>query len=105
MAFNGTEGSVMPLTEAAELTANFRAANPDQTKAVFYGKDNLMALLEQSGSMGIRMYFAQEDGGAMTLVLVSATADENDDLSLVIERGSRCPPFCSGANALNGGNK
>lgn len=103
MAFNGKEGEVFPLATASDWTKNYRDANPeDVTKAHFFGKDVLNAILNQTGCMGIRMYYALDENGAKQIILVGADANENDMYQGVIaERSLPCPAYCSAANPLN----
>ncbi len=103
MSFNGSEGSPISVTAAAELTNNYQSLNPGQIKAGFIGKDYISELINQEGSMGIRIYFGTKDNGENTLVLVSALENEDDDLNLIIDNAEPCPMRCSSANALNPG--
>lgn len=103
MAFNGTEGEMIPLEDAAQMTANYRARCPNDMQAHFYGKDKILELLGQTGAMGIRAYYGVDNMGVKQLVLVAADANENDILGLTLDLSKNCPPRCSNANALNGG--
>ena len=106
MAFNGTEGVMIPLAEAAEMTANYRAKCPGEVQAGFYGKDNILALLQQTGAMGIRIYYGIDSNDQKQMVLVATDANENDIIGLTLEQSLPCPKHCSTANALNGlGNR
>lgn len=102
MAFNGTEGGMISLQEAAGLTANYRAAHAGQVLASFYGKDHIQALLNQTGAMGIRIYYGIDNQGEKQMVLVAADANGNDILGLTLEQGYPCPKYCSSLNELNG---
>lgn len=101
MAFNGTEGAPIDINEAAQLTSNWRNANPNQPIAHFIGKDNIEALLNQGDAMGIRIYYGLNDDGVMKPIFVAASSDENDMLELAINSTLPCPNRCSSANALN----
>lgn len=103
MAFNGREGKPITLGIAKKWTKNYRDANPGKTKAIFYGKENLQALLDEPGAMGIRVYFAVDDNGGNRLVLVSAAEDESNILpneegvgggGTILDDGKNCPPDC-----------
>lgn len=103
MAFNGREGSPISLDVAKSWTKNYRDANKGKTRAIFYGKEKLQALLNEPGAMGIRIYFAVDDEGANKLVLVSATEDGNNilpslegngDGGVLLDDGRDCPPDC-----------
>ena len=101
MAFDGTEGTIIPLSEGAQLTKNYRDRNPGAVKAIFYGREHLEAILSQEGCMGIRIYYGMSNSGAPQLVLAGADADENDLLEVIVDTGTSCPPNCSSNNALN----
>lgn len=101
MAFDGTEGGAISLADGAAMTKEHRMRNPTALKARFFGKDILNQLLAQEGSMGIRIYFGQDEDGNRQLVLVGADSDENDMLDLVADTSVPCPNYCSSANALN----
>ena len=101
MSFNGTEGEAISLETGATYTKNYRDENPTGVQSAFYGRDLLEALLAQPGSMGIRVYYGLNEDGIQELVLVSADADENDNLNLIVDKSIKCPPRCPKKNALN----
>ncbi len=102
MAFNGKEGRPITLDVAKKWTSNWREANKGKVKGIFYGKDNIMDLLNQSGAMGIRVYFALDDEGNNKLVLVAADAEEaniygdegKDGGAPLLDDGATCPTNC-----------
>ena len=114
MAFDGNEGTFVPLADTKRWTKNYRDANPglDTTRAHFYGRDKLQQLLDQSGSAGIRIYHGINDEGKQVLVLLAAKQDENNilpsnenevvanDSGLVLEVAWPCPPYCPPDNGL-----
>lgn len=100
MAFNGTEGGAITLSSAAQMTAEYRAANPNSTIAHFFGKEILNQLLEQENCVGIRMYYGMKDG-QKELILVGVDSEENDLLELVADLSMPCPKTCSSPNPLN----
>lgn len=102
ITFNGNEGMPMDPTQAAAWTANYRLTiGPGETKAVFFGKNILNAILDQRGCMGIRMYFAINNEGKRTLVLVGANAAGYDQLDgIVADFGSTCPNTCDTTSNL-----
>jgi len=103
MPFTGSEDHSISLPAAAELTANFRNANPPgSTIAHFFGADAINAILAQPGCVGIRIYYGQDAAGEQKLVLVGADAAENDLYTgQLAQHGRRCPPICSATNPLN----
>lgn len=103
MSFNGTEGSFVTLREASGWTANYRATiSSGDILAQFVGKEKIMAILDQEDCVGIRIYYGLDDDGKKNLILVGATADENDmEEGVLVERLLQCPPFCPQVNSLN----
>lgn len=99
MAFNETIGEIITLAEGAAMTKQWRNTNSNGN-AVFYGKNILNQLLNQSGCVGIRFHFAL-DNGKNTLVLTGVGADGSDLLSMVADRGLLCPVECGPRNVLN----
>ncbi len=100
MAFNGSEGKFITLSEGADLTGEFRSSNPTQPLAYFFGRDKLEELLAQDNCMGIRIYFGEKNN-SLQLVLVSADDNQDDLLDKILDKGSTCPPYSSTSNDLN----
>jgi hypothetical protein len=92
MAFNGDEGSIIPLEEGITMTSHYRKALLNKNKGVFIGRELLQELLQQDGAMGIRFYFGLDEGKNLTLVLAAANSEESDILAKVGNRGSMTPP-------------
>ncbi|MGE0567079.1 MAG: hypothetical protein AB7O73_03960 [Bacteroidia bacterium] len=105
MSFNGNEGTFISLNDGATLTANYRSGKYEPVLGYFFGAAKLQDLLDQSGCVGIRIYYGEDSGtGAPELVLVGVDSDENDILGtepLVLDQGSPCPPNCGNSNDLN----
>jgi hypothetical protein len=103
MSFNGNEGSIISLADAADLTADYRATiTPGDTIAQFVGRNKLIDILNQSDCMGVRIYYGLDKNGEKRLVLVGADSNE-DDLykGVIVDNLHRCPPKCSSTNDLN----
>ena len=106
MSFTGNENHDFTLTEASEWTANFRAAHPSSILGHFFGKTALEAVLAQTGCVGIRIYYALDDGGAKQLIVVGVDSSEDDmTAGLIKERSCPSPPYSGGKNCLNGDDK
>ncbi|MBK9592611.1 MAG: hypothetical protein IPO32_14305 [Crocinitomicaceae bacterium] len=101
MSFNGKEGGLISLEDGAAMTARYRANFPTQIKARFFGKEIITKILDQSGAVGIRMYFAQNANNEMELVICAADGNENDILVKIGDLSIACPANCSAANSLN----
>ncbi len=92
------------LDTAAKLTKRFRAkTKPGDSISVAFNKAAIAGIMDQSGCVGLRMYFALTDEGKETVVLVGVDEKGNDLFKgQLMEWGGDCPPYCSGANPLNG---
>ena len=103
MAFNGDEGSIVTLDEAAGWTANYRETiSTGEIIGQFVGREKLLDILNQPGCKGIHIYYGIGDDGKKNLILVGATADEDDMIEgIIVERLMPCPPICSSKNKLN----
>jgi hypothetical protein len=106
MSFDGTEGSMISVSDAAAMTANYRSANPNGKKGHFFGKSNINSLLNQTGAKGLRIYYGIDGTtGKQELIVVAVDSSENDILSsagpLVLDRSIACPPNCGTSNSLN----
>lgn len=101
MAFNGTEGGIIPLQDATAMTAKYRRDHAGETLAHFFGRDILLEILNQENCVGIRMYYGQKEDGTKELVIVGADSEENDLLDLVADFSAPCPGACSNSNVLN----
>lgn len=98
MSFTGHENHDITLAEATAWTANYRkTVAASATKAHFFGKDAIQAILDQTDSVGIRIYYALDPEGRQQLIVVGVNAGENDLYQgLLAERSFPCPPACGG---------
>lgn len=103
MSFNGNEGEGIPLDLAKAWTKKWRETKaPEDPNAFFFGREKLQEILNQEGSVGIRVYFGVNDENQKALILVGADADENDQTDrLVLDKGLKCPPHCPNGGGLN----
>lgn len=99
--FNGYEGEMIIVKDGANMTANFRSNFPNEKKGYFFGRYKIEELLNQTGAMGIRVYFGQNNDGELSMVLVAAEANWDDNLNTILDTGVPCPDYCSTDNALN----
>ena len=100
--FTGNENHDITLNEAAEMTANYRNANPGEVKGHYFGSAAIESVLSQTGCVGFRIYFAITNEGAKQLVIVGVDANGNDITNgVILDRGMPCPPDCGNANVLN----
>jgi hypothetical protein len=104
MAFTTNDGEYITLQDAISWTANYRnSSGYTGVKAQFYGKTKLSGLIQQQGCVGIRIYYAIDSNNAPVLVLIGTDANGNDiESSMILERGSVCPPNCGGGGSLQG---
>lgn len=102
MSFTGNEDHSITLEEASTWTGNYRTANPRALKGHFFGKRAIQEILNQEDCVGIRIYYALDTAGKKQLIVVGATAEENDLYNgLLAERSNPCPPLCGQNNPLN----
>lgn len=101
--FTGQENHAISLSEASQMTNNFRnSARANQITGGYFGKDIILKILEQPNCVGIRYYYGVNSMQDPVLVLVGV--DENgDDLynGVLGELSQPCPPYCSSPNPLN----
>lgn len=102
MSFTGQEDHSISLAEAASMTKKFRDNNPGDRLGGFFGKDALLAILNQENCVGIRFYNAEDANGEHTLVLVGAKADQDDiESGVLADHSLPDPPYSAPANQLN----
>ena len=90
-----SNGEIIPKELGQELIQNFVVTHPTAIKAHSFDKSLLLELLESPETVGMRIYYAYENG-APCLVLVAMDSDGNDLAdNPVIERGKPCPPYCT----------
>lgn len=91
------------LDSATQLTAQWRKKHPKSPKAMGFSRAAFERILKQKGCKGIRAYYAQEDDGSWTMVLVGTDAKGRDMVKgEVAEEADPCPPYCDQASVLWG---
>jgi hypothetical protein len=102
MSFTGSEDHSIDLTTASSWTANYRGADSSGVKAHFFGKNAIQQILNQSGCVGIRIYYALDDNGDKQLILVGADSSENDLYNgYLAERSIVCPTHCGSSTSTS----
>lgn len=102
MTFDGNEGGPISIDVASAMTAEYRRLNPNATRAHFFGRKRIEALLSQPNSMGIRVYYGiNPTTGAKELVLAAADGIGDDITDLLIDISKPCPGYPSRNNSLN----
>jgi len=104
--FDGSEGNFIPIEKAAQFTRNYRNSQQfnlnKEVKALFYGRDKLLEILNQDGCMGLRIYFGLSDGtvedqtfGDPQFIIIGADADGNNQSNgQTLDNGYPCPDYC-----------
>lgn len=101
MAFNGNEGEVVSLEDAASWLTNYSRENSDEIRAHTVGKNKLLSILNQEDCEGIRTYYAIDGDGNRCLVMVGVDVDMNDqENGVILERLPPCPPYCGTTGVL-----
>ncbi|MBL7872135.1 MAG: hypothetical protein JNM78_11015 [Cyclobacteriaceae bacterium] len=107
LLFDGSEGDPIDINTATRWAANYKATleNPNDIRAHFFGTEILQLLLNESGCVGIRMYYALDDNGIKKLLLVGVDAS-GEDLrpvegvtlgvggNIVADFSFPCPDYC-----------
>jgi len=103
--FTGTEDNEISCNDAALLTQNYRdaqALSSNYVKVEYFSKASLESVLDQSGCVGIRIYYGLDDNNVQRLDIVGADANENDMVTgVILEHGTVCPPICVSPKNLN----
>ncbi|MFH0992063.1 MAG: hypothetical protein V1799_18815 [bacterium] len=102
MALPQKTDQIVSLSIASKLTRNYRDASPKETvRAGGFWKEYLQKLLDQSGCVAMRIYYARKDDGASSFVLVGIN-EKGDDINdgILLEEAYPCPPWCDDASAL-----
>jgi hypothetical protein len=104
MAFTGDEGEMIDPALAQQWIDNYqKSAGPKAIKGEFFGFRRISELLGQGEAIGIRAYYAKNDAGENTLILVAVTSSEKNIAKIdgskvdgmVLDQGSKCPPYCN----------
>ena len=100
--FTGNEDQTITLAAGSSMTANYRAANPDQILGHFFGRKILTDILAQANCVGIRAYYGNDGDGTKQLVLVGVDAAGNDLYTgLIGDKSYKSPPHTGATNPLN----
>ena len=101
MSFNPNENHSITLAAASVMTKAYRDADINSKIGGFFGKDAIQAILNQPTCVGLKFYFAL-DNGNLTLVLCGAKTDENDLYEGILAEDCKPdPPHHSTNNPLN----
>ncbi len=87
------------------LTERYRSRTGiGAVKGGLFWKDGIERLLQQEGCVAMRYYYAQNEDGKPTLVLVGVDKEGHDMLSgVLLDLSWPCPPICDGPHPLNRG--
>ncbi len=105
MSFIGNENHEISFEEGSTITKRYRQQAPSESlKALFFGKDAIQQLLDQKGSVGIRIYFGLNKENIQSLVIVGVSENEDDQIgdgAVCMDVGRPCPTRCGSNNILN----
>jgi hypothetical protein len=108
-SFIGAEKHEISVDEAKKLIKNrqdgkvVKAAKGKvpAVKGAAFERAALEQILAQPGCDKVRFYYAAEDNGSPTIVLVGVdTSGKDMTQGKLMERGSPCPPYCDAASSL-----
>ena len=81
--------------------AKLQVSSGAQVNGGFFARGAFEKILAQQGAVGIRYYYAQNDDGTPTLVLVGVDAKGQDmQTGMIMERALPCPPLCDSPSEL-----
>ncbi len=113
------------ITLMREITdTNFLATNFNLPNAESFNRDAIIALLNQDGAEGVRIYLGRDKQGLIRMVLAAVDSTGNDITSspvrvsanagfiesanasptapaVLLESGQRCPTLCGATSPLN----
>lgn len=122
---------IIPVDTAIKLTTTFRLIQKETARrlrdssyivefplAEKFNRDAILALLDQKGAKGVRIYLGEDRKGPVKMVLVAVDSLGNDITGrsnrimrpagntgtadgVVLEAGQRCPTLCSTNSVLN----
>jgi hypothetical protein len=95
--FTGNENHVITLDQAVKLVQNYQfSPRVPSIKGGFFGRNIFDKILAQPGCVGVRYYYAQNNDGTPTMVLVGVDNMTNDMTSGVLgDIVWPCPPYCA----------
>ena len=107
--FNPNTNHQISLATAASYTKAFRATVPVDPQgqylepiALAYGKTDMLALLNQTGCEGFRVYFGIDENGNKQLVFTAVDINGDDMYNgILVDEGLTCPKICGKPNPLN----
>lgn len=91
-----TNSHIIPLSQAAQMTHAYQNASQYQGNTIsgMIDASAYQLLLAQPGCVGVRTYFAL-DQGVLTIVVVGVDSNENDMTNgIILDGASLCPPKC-----------
>ena len=105
MAFTGKEGGPVNLETLQKAVDKYKKQNPESISGHFFGKDCINQLLNQPGSIGIRVLHGINENDEPQLFLVSvgeneksllpgSSAAKQDGDFLIMDISKPCPPYC-----------
>jgi hypothetical protein len=102
--FEPDRDHAIDLRTAVLYTNSLRQMGESQgVRAVAFGREAVLALLNQPGCSGIRIYQGIADRGRRVLVLVGVDLEGKDMyLGTLNDRGYPCPPVCDETSPLDG---
>ena len=94
-------GAQISLQAAMNMISSYRAASAGALQGEYFSNGALQMLINQKGSVGVRMYYGRKTDGTQTLVLVGVDAGGHDlTAGPIMDNGFPCPPFCDGTSIL-----
>lgn len=96
--FTGDEGEFISRAEAKQMRNKYENSSAFEAnkefKAVFFGKEKLLTLLNDEQAFGIRIYYGINEADEPNMVLYKVSEDGENIGNQALELGLPCPRWC-----------
>jgi len=99
--FDGTEGDPIPREIVQKWSANYAADAQLSIRSHFFSSENIKSILALSGCIGIRFYYALDDGGVRQLLMVGSTVKGKNLFSPSAISGMSSSIDVNSSNSIN----
>lgn len=102
--FSITTGKLIPMADAEKLIERYKTAteeNQDAVHSFFFGRNQIKNLLDQAGTIGVRIHLGMDEEGIQKLVVFPADqygtnipVKNSFGQDFGLDAAVPCPPFC-----------
>lgn len=105
LVFNSSVGDPIDRETSSLWVANYREQNPDNIRSHFFGSEIIQQILNEEGSVGIRIYYALDEKGDKKLLIVGVDGEGRNLLPgaeealdsggyIIGDYSFPCPDYC-----------